>query len=654
MRICEGPMNTGKKHIYEFEQFHLDLGKRLLIKGDGEAMALMPKAFDILAFLVERAGEVVEKDDLMSAVWPDTIVEENNLTQNISGLRRILGEKHRENRFIATVPGRGYKFVAEVRKLDDLETSAGEPLSQEGKPANANLPAEQSSPSPEIGHPADHGAPASTRKRPARFWFLTLAIVGLVGLSTLGFLYWREKRDGTDTRISSIAVLPFKPMVAEARDESLEMGMADALISKLSSGEELKVRPLNAVRRFNSLDQDSISAGRSLGVEAVLDGHIQTAANRMRISVRLTRVADEKQLWADQFDEPFTDIFRLQDSISQRVANALQITLGSRGKKRYTENVEAYQLYMKGDFHRSRLILPEVQKSISYYEQAIAVDPTYALAYVGLEGAYRAMVLTNDVKPNDVMPMARAASLRAVELDESLAEAHTALAMVAFWYDWDWASAEKEFLRALDLDPNSAQARFGYAHFLSNTGRHDEALAEIGRARELDPVSLVTNALEGQILTFAGRDDEALKILQLTAEMEPNFWLAHLFMTRIYMRKGMYPEAIAAATKARDLTRGNAEATATIGYALAKSGRSEEARKVMAELEGRAATRYVGSYALAQIHNGLGEKEAALALLEKAFTEKDALMVFLKVEPRWDNLRTEARFIELMRKMNFN
>ena len=647
-------MNTGEKQIFEFEQFRLDEGKRLLFKGRGEAVALMPKAFDILAFLVRHAGEVVEKDDLMSAIWPDTVVEENNLTQNISAIRRILGEKHRENRFIATVPGHGYKFVAEVRKVDDMAESAG---GLETAPRREEIEARFLNESPNTqaigdtqrvqGHP-----PAGAQ--PSRFWFLATVAVILIGLSSMGFLYLKEDAGGTNAKVKSIAVLPFKPMAAAARDESLEMGMADALISKLNSGDQLTVRPLNAVRRFDSLDQDSVAAGRLLGVEAVLEGHIQTAADRMRVSVRLTRVGDGKQLWADQFDEPSADIFAVQDSISQRVANALQIPLGSRGKKRYTESVEAYQLFMRGEFHRSRLILPEVQKSISYYEQAIAVDPSYAMAYVGLEGSYRAMVLTNDVRPTEVMPMARTASLRAVELDETLAEAHGALAMVAFWYDWDWPAAERHFLRALELDPNSAQTRFGYAHLLSNTGRHGEAISEIARARELDPVGLVTNALEGQIFSFAGRDDEALKILRNTIEMEPNFWLAHLFMTRIYLNREMYPEAIAAATKARDITHGNAEATATIGYAFGKSGRSEEARAILKEFEERMKIRYVPSYALAQVYYGLGENEKALELLEKAYNEKDALMVFLKVEPRWNILRGEPRFVELMRKMNFN
>ena len=627
-------MTEGRQQLYEFEGFLLDADKRLLIGQDGNSVPLMPKALDILFYLVQHAGTVVEKDDLMSAIWPDTIVEENNLTQNISALRRALGEKHRENRFIATVPGRGYKFVAPVVPVDlSLDLAALNTV-----PTDADASTQR---------------PGGASRPP---WHLATAAVVLLGLATVGFLLSREKASTpADTvAIRSVAVLPFKPLVAENRDESMEFGMADTLISKLSGGYQITVRPLATVRRFASLDQDPLEAGRLLAVDAVLDGGIQMADGRVRISAKLLRVSDGKQLWADQFDDRSTDIFTLQDSISERVASALQAALGSRRIKNYTQSLEAYQLFSKGRLHSARLVLPEVQKGIAYYEQAIAADPTYALAYVELATAYRAMVLTNDARPGEVVPKAKAYALKAIELDSSLAEAHTALAIISFWYDFDPESAERHHLRAVELDPNSSQSLFAYAHFLSNTGRHEKALAEVRRARELDPVSLVTNALEGQVLFFAGREDEALRVLIATAEMDRTFWLPPLFMTRIYLKRGMWEEALAVATTARELSRGNSEAVAAVGITHAMAGRAEAARSVIRELEARRATRYVPSYGLAAVYDALGERDVALDLLERSFSERDALMVFLKVDPKWDNMRSEPRFIELMRKMNFD
>ena len=625
-------MTGGRPQLYEFEGFVLDADKRLLIGSNGDTVPLMPKALDILLYLVQRAGSVVEKDELMSAIWPDTIVEENNLTQNISALRRTLGEKHRENRYIATVPGRGYKFVAGVSHpgpssdLNSVDTISADPKA--------------------VTRQADIGFP--------RRWLFGLAAVVLLGLATAGFLLSRENAPPNDTTtIRSLAVLPFKPLVSENRDESMELGMADTLIAKMS-GYQITVRPLATVRRFASLEQDPVEAGRLLGVDAVLDGGIQVADGRVRISAKLWRVSDGRQLWADQYDERSTDIFSLQDSISERVASALRATLGSRRTKDYTRSLEAYQLFSKGRVHSLRLILPELQKGISYYEQAIAVDPTYALAYVELATTYRAMVLTNDARPSEVVPKAKEYALKAVELDSSLAEAHTAVAIISFWYDFDPESAERHHLRALELDPNSSQSRFAYAHFLSNMGQHEKALAEARRTRELDPAGLVTNALEGQVLFFAGKEDEALKVLTATAEMDKNFWLAPLFMTRIYLKRGMWDEALQAATTASELSRGNSEAVATVGYAHAKAGRTAAARSVIRELEDRRATRYVPSYGLAGIYEALGERRTALDLLERSFSERDALMVFLKVDPKWDNMRSEPRFIELMRKMNFD
>lgn len=633
-------MEEGLSHIFEFEGFRMDAHKRLLFDEEGSVCPLMPKAFEILLYLVERAGTVVEKDEIISAIWPDTIVEENNLTQNISILRRILGEKHAENRFIATIPGRGYKFVANVTAT---QSSVSENLTTDGRELNL------------AGGDHTHHLRRFLINRAV---FVSIGGIVLIGLVVFGFIGLRkdtglEKAPGTTggAKIRSLAVLPFKPLVAEHRNEEIEKGITNALILRLGSSEQIRVRSLATVLRFGSIDQDAVMAGNELGVEAVLDGRVQLDNERVRITATLVRVSDQKQLWADTFDRQAGDIFRLQDSIAENVAATLEAKLGN--VRDYTTNVEAYQLYNRGLFHQNRLVQPEVEKGIQYYEQAIAIDPDYTLAYIGLSHAYRALVLTNDANPADAMRKAKEAALSAVDLDPNLADAHVALASSLFWFDWDWQAAEKHFGTAIDLDPKNSLAHVLYAHLLSNTGRHPQAVEEFRKGIALDPANLYEMALGGQFLTFAGNYDEAFEMLSRVVEMQPNLWLPHLFLSRLYLDMGRYDEAIVSATRARDLSGGNSEAVATLGYALAKTGKLEEAMKIKRELEKRSTQDYVSAYNLATTENALGNTSKAVSLLELSEERRDALMVFLKVEKRWDNLRKEPRFIALMRRMIF-
>jgi tetratricopeptide (TPR) repeat protein len=355
-------------------------------------------------------------------------------------------------------------------------------------------------------------------------------------------------------------------------------------------------------------------------------------------------------LWASQFDENFTDIFSVQDSISERVATALKIRLTNNKKRHYTENVEAYQLYMKGQFHALRLTHTETDKAIDYFQQAIELDRNYALPYLGLAKAYIPMALTSGLPSWEVMPKAREAALHAVEIDPSISEGYATLGFISFWYEWDWPAAERQLQKALDLDPKSAEAHVDYAHLLSNSGRHERALQEIRLSRELDPLSLLTNALEGQILFFAKDYDEALDRLQKTIDLEPNFWLSHLFISRVYTEKGMHSEAVAEAQRAEELS-GNSQSHAYHAYALAKWGKLSEARGILNELLKSSTETYVPPYNIALAYNAVGEPERALDYLEKGFSEKDVRMVFLTVEPQWDNLRSEPRFLDLMKPM---
>ena len=632
-------MNELQSPIYEFGEFRIDVSKRLLTKRDGEAIPLTPKLFETLLYLVRHNGKVIEKDELMREIWTDSIVEENNLNQNISILRRVFGEKPGEHRFIVTIAGHGYRFVPDVKVV--------------GESGGSELKAEAEKLEPiEIKEDRPVPGPHTDNRR-------SIAVYVFVGFLALGLIasvlyYWKNSTSLVSrSRTRTIAVLPFKPLVAGSRNQALEMGMADSLISKLAGG-EIIVRRLSSVSRYVALEQDSLIAGRELGAEIVLDGTIQTAGDRIRVSAELLRVADGKQLWTGQFDENFADIFAVQDSISEKVAAAVKIPLGDNAKKHYTENVEAYQLYMKGRFHVLKTIKSETEIAVSYFQQATKADPNYALAYVGLADAYRGLAVGGEMPSAEFFPRAKAAANKAIEIDNTLAEAHAILGHVIFWYDWDWNAAENQYNHALELDPNSADSLKFYAHLLSCTGRHSEALAKIKRAREIDPLNLGINALEGLFLLHAGQTDEAIDSLQRTLELDPNYRLAHVFAARAYSEKGMFAEAVAESSKGRDLSAVSSEPIAFGAYALAKSGKVAEAQAALDELLRLSQTRYVPPTSIALIYNGLGKRDKALDYLEKGFTEKDVRMVFLKVEPKWNNLRNEPRFVDLMKEMNYS
>ena len=669
-------MSNAHNNLYEFDKFRLDVDERILWR-DGEKLPLSEKAFDTLCALVKRGNHLMSKEELLNEVWSGAFVEENNLDKNISILRQVLGERDGKGKFIETVRGHGFRFVAEVRELSESPAVADEfsvnskfqipnsKLENESPSANFDSPSEsaisnlelQDSNKSEISNlksEITNNQTPKTKDQPRNnFRLAVLTILVICGLGAVGFYLWKNAANRvSDEQIKTIAVLPFKSLATENRNEALELGMADTLIAKLG-GEEIIVRPLGSVSRYANLNQNSLNAGRELGVETVLDGTIQTADNRIRITAQLFRVSDGKQLWTGQFDEKFTDIFAVQNSISERVATALKIRLGNKGKKHQTENVEAYQLYMKGRYYLIKASKPDPEQSVSYFQQAIELDPNYTLAYAGLADAYRGRVVGGEMPSAEVMPKAKAAALKAIELDDTLAETHANLGHIYFWYEWDWNAAEKQHQRARELDPNSADAHQFYAHLLSNTGRHAEALAEIKRARELDPLNLRINALEGLFLLHAGQIDEAIARLQKTLELDPNYRLANMFAARAYIEKGMFAEAIAATRKARELSVVSSEPIAYGTYALAKSGKITEAQTALDELLKSSNERYVPPYNIALIYNALGDSNKALDYLEKSFAEKDVRMVWLKVEPKWNNLRTEPRFIELMKKMNF-
>jgi TolB-like protein/class 3 adenylate cyclase/Flp pilus assembly protein TadD len=493
--------------------------------------------------------------------------------------------------------------------------------------------------------------------------FTLVAVVFLGALAvTVGvwFLSHRAEKTAGSASVAPagekrIAVLPFKPLVADNRDQVLEMGMADSLITKLSNTRQIIVRSLTSVRKYVGLDQDPLAAGRELQVNSVLEGNVQKLGDHIRVTARLINVDDGSSLWAGTFDEKFTDVFAVQDAISQKVADALALRLSGEEKnrltKRYTENLAAYQLYLTGRYHAALLTPPEIREAMRFYQQAIDLDPSYGLAYFGLAEANRSLAINADVPSRDCLPVAKAAAKKALEIDESLAEAHASLSFSLIWFDWDWAGAEKEAKRAILLNPNSAMAHFSYGHVLSDLGRHDEAVSEGARAVELEPVFFLFSAIEGMFLHHAKRDQEARDLLEKTITLGPNFWVAHLTLGKVFAQQRKYPEAIAEFTKAKELSHGNSEAIGSIGYVEALRGNAAKAWAVLDELKALSNQHYIPPYNVAMVYHALGEEGEALALLEKGCEERDVRLTLLKVDPRWDSLRSNPRFAAILKRI---
>lgn len=637
-------MSVQREGFYEFEPFSVDASRRRLLR-DGCAVPLKPKVFETLLALLENSGRVVEKDELMRRVWPDTVVEENNLTQNISAIRKALGERRDEHRYVVTIPGRGYRFVADVRKTNGANDDSRALGALEAEAGSAQLP------------PAASAPPSrrrSFRRVAAAGLLLSALLIGLVvALPRLRRGANQPAATEPASAIESIAVLPFVPLGAEAGDELTGPGMADALITRLSNSRRLTVRSTSASLRYAG--QDPIAAGRELNVDCVLDGKFQRAGDRMRVTVQLVRVRDGAALWAATFEEKSTDIFAMQDSISEQVAGALTLRLTREDRermlKRYTESAEAYQAYLKGRFLLDRRTNESVQRARDYFQEAVERDPRYALAYAGLADCYHRFAQFRLAPTSEVIPKATEAVTTALRLDETLAEAHATLGVINFRYLWDLTAADREFRRALELDPHYATAHMWYGLHLMAQRKFAEADTEMRRALELEPLSITINNAMGDYY-FQLRDyDRALEHYRKTVEMDPSLLTAQVGIARAYEQKGMYREAFEQYEKAREKTSEKLLPSAA-GYAYAVSGRKDEARKMIKRLTTGTKEFANNPYLAAVIHAGLGERDAAFVWLERAFDERSLMPGSLLFDPRLDSLRDDARFKQLVRRMN--
>lgn len=656
------------KSIYEFGPFRLDTGKRLLLQGD-DVVRLTPTAYETLLRLVENNGKVLERNELMQMIWPDSFVEEANLTVFISALRKALGDTGGQNRYIVTIPGRGYQFVAAVNPVGDEEPDliiqretisriTVEEQEQEIVQEPLSLPARQYLVERQ-GQTSDAVLPATLRPRSVSGKPVAV-IVLLIVVAAIAYFWTRREQGKSVTSLKSIAVLPFKSLNAKTGDEYLGLGMADALITKLSNIRQPLVRPTSAILKYSAYGQEPLAAGREMGVDALIEGSVQIDGERMRITVQLVRTSDGASLWAGTFDESFTNIFRVQDSISEQVTRALTVRLSGEEKellaKRYTEDTEAYKLYLNGRYYWNKRTEESFKKAIEFFEQAISIDPNYAQAYAGLADALNLLAsqeaLLGGLSPKETFPQAKRAALRAVELDDSLAEAHAAMGTILS-SECDWAASEREFKRAIELNPNYDVVHSFYGLLLITMGRMDEAMSEMKQAEKLDPLSITVKTNIGGILFRARAYDQAIEQVRKVVEVAPNFPRAHLVLGQVYEQKGMYAEAIAELQQTARLSGNRPVALAVLAHIYAVSGNRAEAIKLLEQLQQLSTERYVSPDQMAIIYAGLGDKDKVFEWLEKELEDRSLSIGLLGIEQRFDSLRNDPRFQDLLKRAGF-
>ena len=646
---------------YEFGPFRLDPTEHTLLRGD-QVVALTPKAFETLALLVQKSGHLVRKDELIESVWHDTVVEESNLNVIIHTLRKALGDDPRESKYIETVAKCGFRFVAEVRKAEEHEQTASAPTNGSGSVKVAT----QSSFAEQIN--AVHSATLSPSSLPRprdrrRLVVLVLSIIAVV-LTATSISVWRSNRRPTTAaapppQVRSIAVLPFGVLSSEKGDEYLSLGLADALITSLSQTRQVIVRQTEAVAKYQNTGKDPLEAGREQGVDAVLEGQVQRIGDRVRVSARLVRTSDGTSLWADRFEEKFTNIFAVEDAVAEKVARTTVLAMNGAGEaptterltKRYTENNEAYEAYLKGRYMWNKRTVDSLQKALGYFQQALRLDPNYSLAYVGLADTYTLLSFFTLAAPSDAFPKAKEAAEKALAIDPTLAEAYTALGQYKAYYEWDWNGAEVEFQKGIALNPNYPLLHHWRSLNLIAMGRMDEARAAMQRALELDPLLLVSNVNLGRIDYYEGRYDQAIKQYQRALDLDKDFMRTHLRMGLAYVQQGRYHEALTEYNKALEIAGDTPQIRAHIAHVLAISGKRSEALIELAKLQERAKRQYVPPYDIALIYVGLGENDKAFAWLEKAYDDHSTEMIYFKVDPLLAPLHSDPRYQNLLRRM---
>lgn len=620
-------MSQQDSHNYEFGRFRLITAERVLLR-EGELVPLTPKVFDILVTLVEHGGQVVAKDDLMKRVWPNTFVEEGNLTQNISLLRKALGESPGGVQFIETVPRRGYRFVADT--------------SQSWSDQAPVQPATQENPAPVVSIPNTTSRSNATTRTP-----LYVLAGGLVVLGIIGLLYFTGRgKTGEPTPIQSIAVLPFIHESSDPDAAYINDKIAESLINSLSKLPQLRVVPRSVVAGYQGREIDLRKIGQDLNVRAVVTGSMRRHGDIISIQADLIDIQNLAQLWGQHYDQKLSDVLLVQDDISRDIFENLRLKLNVEEKKQ----LEAYRLYLKGRNAWNKRTGDALQQAIEFFNQAIAIDSNYGAAYAGLADCYNMLVVYGRLQPKEGFPKAKEAALRALEIDESSAEAHTSMAFIRFRWDWDRTATDREFQEAIKLKPAYAPAHQWYSSYLVAVERFDEAIAEAKRTEELEPLSFVASSHLGWIYYLSGQNDKAIEQCKKILELDPSSFPARRYLGLAYEAKGMYPEAITEFQTGVKLS-GSPLMLALLGHAYAVSGKTAEAKQVLSDLQQVQGQRYVSPYTVAAIHAGLGDNEQAFKWLETAVEERDIWLMNLKVDPVFAKLRSHRQFTDILARI---
>ena len=638
-------MSSLTSNLYQFGVFRLDLESRVLRRGS-TTVPLTPKAFDVLLLLIQNAGRVVTKDELMKAVWPDSFVEESNLTQTIFMVRKALDEKS-DRRYILTVQGQGYRFLVPVTEGVDEALENEEP---------APYPEARRGPEIQLSTPAGD---AGDRRLAA----IVLIAVTLILTAAFSIWAWRS-RYGRAEQPGKImlAVLPFENFTGDPGQDYFSDGLTEEMISQLGNLDpaHLGVISRTSVMHYKHSPESLSQIGQDLGVQYVIEGSVRRDSERVRITAQLIQVKDQSHLWAREYDRDLDHLLELQGEIAREVANEIEFSLSGRrplvvvqesaATAPGTKTYEAYDLYLKGRYFWNKRTTEGFRTAAAYFLQAIDRDPNYGRAYAGLADTYGLMSTWYAGPQNELMPKARAAALRALALDEGLAEAHASLALIRENYDYDWPGAEKEFRRAIQLNPQYATAHQWYAEFLSWQGRFDEAIAESEQARQLDPLSLIIAADRAWIFYFSRQYDSSLKQCRAVLELDPNFGHARDAMIPSYLQLGRYDEAIEAINRTPDR---DAEPW-TLAWKAAvyeRAGHVEEARRALAKIEKISGSRSDRVATLLVAYSGTGQKERVFELLQQAYSEHSNAVVQIKVDPMYDPVRSDPRFESFLRRL---